>query len=201
MARRFLLLSAAAGAGIIGMAAPSYASPVTDSFTGFITGVASDQFAGPYNFNAGDLISGSIYYDDSDVGTTFTATLTDVTTGSSFTLPSTATSPVNGVSVLLPAPTDTVTGAPPNYTVTADENLDFAESYTPFSADFALSLVNEIGTGSLSIDVPSEGGGEFPTGNPDETLSVTFDVPEPASMTLLGLAFAGLTRLRRRSSR
>jgi hypothetical protein len=183
----------------VGTTGAALATQVTTTFAGDVTGVSSTNYAGPYSYNIGDTITGTISYDDGGVGDTFTATLTDVNTDTTFTLPSTDAGSAGYVDVV--SNSDSVTGSPPTYTVTANDSLEYS-GYTPFTADLLMSVVNGIGNGSLSIDVAAEPISHYnATGNSEETLAITFDVPEPASIGILGLGFAGLMRVRRRASR
>jgi PEP-CTERM motif len=207
-----LLGTVALGATAIGTNEAAYAVPLSAGvFTGEITSITSTNFANPgFTFNEGDSISGNFTFNPAAESATFTASITDSTTGSSFTIPAVGGGP------------DTASATSSTFSVSANNSLEFQQGSTPFTTAFLLNLTGgtliagdltqgapfAAGTGSFTINVPAEGITEFnQTGNPDETLTIDFNVssaniPEPASLTVLGsgmLALGAALRRRRRS--
>jgi|HubBroStandDraft_1064217.scaffolds.fasta_scaffold32471_2 hypothetical protein len=172
----------------------------TGTFSGTIGGVSSLNFGGvPYS--PGDDYTGTFSYDPLNFDNTFTATITDTTSSQSFMFPAGAT--VSGG----------VSGTAGAFSLTATDDLEFPSTFTPFTATLSLSgsadpstfpsvVTLLAGAGSLFIDVPAEPINSLNhTGNPEETLDVGLNIPEPASIGLFGLALAGLARARRRAKR
>jgi hypothetical protein len=162
--------------------------------------VSSLNFGGvPYA--PGDDYTGTFAYDTSDFENSFTATITDTTSSQSFTFPA-------GFTV-----TGSVSGTAGAFSLTATDYLEFPSTFTPFTATLSLSGAADpstfpsvvslfAGVGSLDINVPAEPiTSQNHTGNPEETLDVELNIPEPASIGLFGLALAGLARARRRAKR
>ncbi|MDR3531833.1 MAG: PEP-CTERM sorting domain-containing protein [Rhodopila sp.] len=189
--------------GMITLPGAAHAAPipsvVSGSFSGTLGTVTAANFAGE-DYEPGDVFTGTFTYTSGNFDSTFTATITDVTTGSSFTLPAGYTTS-GGAS-----------GTPDDFVVTAHDSLVYPD-YTPFTLDLVLEgtlapggLPNTLtftgGTGSVAIDVAAEPVGRYnTTGNPEETLTVDLNIPEPLSIGLFGFALASLASVKRRAKR
>jgi hypothetical protein len=174
----------------------------TGTFSGTLNNnVSSDFTSDGFTSSAGDAITGDFSFDGSNVPGTFTATIFDINSGDSFTLPAGFAS------------TATVNASGTDYTVNAVYPLTFVPTSTPFTATLNLDLngatlvPGDLGqtalftgaTGSLEINIPTAPGGPV-----DQTIGFTVDsasIPEPASIGLFSLALAGLARARRRAKR
>jgi hypothetical protein len=174
----------------------------TGTFAGTLNNDPSSDFtSNGFTSSAGDAITGDFSFDGSNVPGTFTATIFDVTSGDSFTLPAGFAS------------TASVTASGTDYNVSAVYPLEFLPTFTPFTATLLLDLngaslvPGDIGqtalftgaTGSLEINIPTAPGGPV-----DQTIGFTIDsasIPEPATIGLFSLALAGLARARRRAKR
>jgi hypothetical protein len=174
----------------------------TGTFSGTLNNdVSSDFTSDGFTSSAGDAITGDFSFDGSNIPGTFTATIFDINSGDSFTLPAGFAS------------TATVNASGTDYTVNAVYPLEFVPTSTPFTATLNLDLngatldPGNLGqtalftgaTGSLEINIPTAPGGPV-----DQTIGFTLDsasIPEPASIGLFSLALAGLARARRRAKR
>jgi hypothetical protein len=178
------------------------ATLVTGSFEGQLNNDPTSNFTSDgFSSAALDLISGEFSFDTSDITGTFTATISDQTSGDSFMLPPGFSSSASaGVTAT-------------RYTVSAVDPLEFVATSTPFTASLLLDLdgtglvpgdlgqtaLFTHGVGSLNIDVPTAPGGPL-----NQTIAFTLtsaSVPEPASMALLGFGLASLAGIRRRAKR
>jgi hypothetical protein len=188
--------------GAIVLPAMARADVVIGSFTGTLNNDPSSNFTSDgFSSAANDAISGEFTFNTANIVGTFSATIFDHTSGFSFTLPAGASSTAAG----------SVTAT--DYVVSSVDPLEFPPTNTPFTATFSLDLTGtalkpgdlsqtaafQSGTGSLTLDIPTAPGG--PVNQAISFALDSADIPEPASITILGVALTGLAGMRRRVKR
>jgi hypothetical protein len=172
------------------------------SFAGTLNNNSSSDFTSDgFTSNANDAITGTFSFDTSSIPGSFTATIFDVNSNESFTLPAGFASAASANATAT------------NYTATGTFPLEFVPTSTDFTAIFSIDLTGAAlvpgalgqtalftgGTGSLEIQIPTA-----PDGPVDQIIGFTVtsaSVPEPASIGLLGFALAGLAGMRRRRAK
>lgn len=183
--------------GLAVLPSTAWAYVVNGSFTGTLDNdVSSDFTSNGFTSAANDAINGHFTFDTANIVASFTATITDLTSDSSFTLPA-------GAAATASAGVTTT-----DYTVSSVDNLQFLPTHTPFTATFSLDMMGDdlvagnlgqtaiflSGTGSLNLDIPTAPGGPV-----DQTIGFTLtsaEVPEPASIAMLGFALIGILGIR-----